>query len=456
MKTITITDRIRLPYISSAVDGFVRQQLTILNPVWQNNVIMKRKWANKGISKYIIFFEPHDGQLLLPRGFLEQLEAFLIDNDVEYCINDLTVEKPEVIFQFERLLWPFQTTSINELKNHFEGVLCAPTGSGKTTMGIKMIAETRQPTIVLVHTTELLNQWTKNIYSLLGIKAGKISGGKIHNHHSPVTVALVQTLINHPEVINQYGFLICDECHRCPSETFTSIIQRFNGKYILGLSATPFRQDGLTDVINFFCGPTRVSIEIETLIAQGYLVPIIAIIRKTEFLSRLKAPGSQFSKLMSEISKDQTRNKTIINDIINAANDGETCLVLSDRKEHCLYLHAALAGISGINCEVLTSDVSTDDRKKIINDLEVGKINVCVATSQLIGEGFDCPKLSAIFFTMPIKFSGRILQYIGRVLRRFPGKTEAKVYDYFDHQIKSMYSGYKERQKIYQRLQKKK
>ena len=64
--------------------------------------------------------------------------------------------------------------------------------------------------------------------------------------------------------------------------------------------------------------------------------------------------------------------------------------------------------------------------------LNGGRVKVLCATGQLIGEGFDCRELSTLFLATPIKFNGRLLQYLGRVLRPAPGKDKARVYDYLD------------------------
>jgi len=86
----------------------------------------------------------------------------------------------------------------------------------------------------------------------------------------------------------------------------------------------------------------------------------------------------------------------------------------------------------GIRTAVLTGDLSNSKRQVIIEALKSGKIKVMIATGQLIGEGFDCPELSTLFLATPIRFSGRVLQYLGRVLRPAAGKEKARVYDYHD------------------------
>jgi superfamily II DNA or RNA helicase len=81
----------------------------------------------------------------------------------------------------------------------------------------------------------------------------------------------------------------------------------------------------------------------------------------------------------------------------------------------------------GIEAVLLTGDLSPGDRQVVVAALNGGGVKVLVATGQLIGEGFDCAALSTLFLATPIKFNGRLLQYLGRVLRPAPGKDKATV-----------------------------
>ena len=108
--------------------------------------------------------------------------------------------------------------------------------------------------------------------------------------------------------------------------------------------------------------------------------------------------------------------------------------MLTDRKAHC----EALAGLlikRGIEAQVLTGDLGNIERARVVEALNAGRIKVLVATGQLIGEGFDCRELSTLFLATPISFNGRLLQYLGRVLRPAPGKGKARVFDYVDVKV---------------------
>ena len=98
---------------------------------------------------------------------------------------------------------------------------------------------------------------------------------------------------------------------------------------------------------------------------------------------------------------------------------------------------------------MLTGDVEAGRRAAILEQLAQGNIRVLIATGQLLGEGFDCPNLSSLFLATPIRFSGRVLQYVGRVLRPAPGKKQAKIFDYVDVHVGVLKSAAAARQAVY-------
>ncbi|HQP31767.1 MAG TPA: helicase-related protein, partial [Deltaproteobacteria bacterium] len=151
----------------------------------------------------------------------------------------------------------------------------------------------------------------------------------------------------------------------------------------------------------------------------------------------------------SELTEDHNRNTLIVNDVIREARTaGGVCLVLSDRKNHV----EALAGMlkrAGVPAEILHGGMSTKARKEVVAALKEGNARVLCATGQLIGEGFDCPALSTLFITTPIKFDGRLLQYLGRILRPDHEKDRARVYDYEDCCVGVLANAARARRRVY-------
>jgi superfamily II DNA or RNA helicase len=156
--------------------------------------------------------------------------------------------------------------------------------------------------------------------------------------------------------------------------------------------------------------------------------------------------------MLSELTADTERNLLIAEDVAREARESTgICLVLSDRKAHCENLQALLRYRFKVDSELLTGDLPLQQRQEVVERLNAGRVRVLIATGQLIGEGFDCPNLSTLFLSTPVRFSGRVLQYLGRVLRPAPGKQRARVFDYVDVRVETLVKAAKARQRVYRR-----
>jgi len=428
-------------------------KLRFTNPKWLENDRLGR-W-NRGTPRELRFFDRIRGDgLWIPRGYIRHLLLLCRRQGVKYQIVDQRRNLPPVDFKFLGRLKPFQQKAVAEMLPKDFGTLSAPTGSGKTVMALYMIAQRSQPALIVVHTKELAFQWIDGTAAFLHIptnNVGFIGGGK-RTIGEKITVALVQSLYKiGDEVSKQIGFLIVDECHRCPSRTFTEAVTCFDSRYMLGLSATPWRRDSLSKLIFWHLGDVHHDVDKSSLIQSGDVLPAEVIVRETNFKPYYD-PVNEYSKMLSELAADDERNRLIASDVANeTTNSDGICLVLSDRKNHCETLQALLRYKHKVSSELLTGDLSESQRQAVVERLHKGKIKVLVATGQLIGEGFDCRELSTLFFATPIRFSGRVLQYLGRVLRPAPGKEKARVYDYVDVKVDVLKKAARARQKVYAR-----
>jgi superfamily II DNA or RNA helicase len=172
------------------------------------------------------------------------------------------------------------------------------------------------------------------------------------------------------------------------------------------------------------------------------------VVRETDF-TPWHNPSLEYSKMLSELTEDPARNALIASDVAQEARKGGGVgLVLSDRKVHCETLQDALQ-THGIKAELLSGDLTNGERQRVVESLNNGQVRVLVATGQLIGEGFDCRELTTFFLATPIKFNGRLLQYLGRILRPAPGKGKAVVFDYHDVNVGVLMAAAKARQRVY-------
>ena len=449
--TITISHNLQLANVPAEIMEILTEKLEFLNPKWLENERMGR-W-NRGTSKSLRFYDKvGTAGLWIPRGFMRQLVLLCRRHKINYEIDDRRLNLPPKNFSFKGKLRPFQQNAVDEMLARDFGTLNSATGSGKTIMALYMVARRRQPALIVVHTKELASQWIERIGTFLGIpseKVGLIGGGK-KAVGEKITVALVQSLYKcAEEVAGQIGFLIVDECHRCPSRTFTEAVTEFDARYMLGLSATPWRRDKLSKLIFWHLGDVHHEVDKTHLVETGNVLKAEVILRETDF-KPFYDPVNEYSKMLSELTADTNRNVLIASDVaLETAEINGICLVLSDRKAHCENLQALLKYRFKLDAELLTGDLSQGERQDVIDRLNQKKAKVVIATGQLIGEGFDCKNLSTLFFATPVSFSGRVLQYLGRVLRPAPGKKKARVFDYIDIHVDILTKAASSRQRVY-------
>lgn len=433
MITVTVTNHLEITgHLPGQVENTIRDRLTFPNPAYLE--AEKRGFSTWNIPKEIKGYSRDGDVLIMPRGFVRQALGIIRGAGLAYRLDDHRRTLAPVDFQFKGELRDYQLEAVEAMAARDFGTLSMPTGAGKTTVALALVAQRKQPALVIVHTKELLDQWINRIETFLGIpsaEVGIIGGGKLMVGHK-ITLALVQTLYKVAgEVAPFIGNLVVDECHRAPSRTFTEAVTAFDCKFMLGLSATPWRRDGLTRLIYWHLGDKVHEVDKDALVDAGHILQAEVVWRETNFTPTYD-PSEEYSKMLSELSQDPARNALIADDVAReAGNGGGVCLVLTDRKAHVETLQALL-GDRGIGAAMLTGDLSNGEREAVVEALNGGQVKVLVATGQLIGEGFDSRALSTLFLATPIIFNGRLLQYLGRVLRPAPGKDRAKVYDYLD------------------------
>ncbi len=455
---LILKNRLRLRNPPPELSAFLKETLRFQNPKWTENERLGR--FNQKTPKYLKFyfetdeFETDEGGLAIPRGCVRMAMVWLKRAGVDYDLTDRRRRLAPVNFAFAGHLEPFQQQAVDAMASREFGVLQAPTGAGKTVMALALVARRAQPALVVVHTRELADQWAERISAFLGIdeaEVGRIGGGRM-DLGRPITVALIQSLYKCADTVSATtGHLIVDECHRIPSRTFTEAAAAFDARHMLGLTATPYRRDGLERIIHWHLGDIHHRVEADGLVENGRLLEAEVIFRPTGFIPHFD-PTTQYSKMLSELTRDDQRNRLIAADVAMEAEKtrGEgVILLLSDRRQHCENLKAILKLAHGLEAERLTGDLPAARRREVLAALGEGKIRVLLATGQLIGEGFDSRHLSTLFIATPIRFRGRLIQYLGRILRPAPGKERALVYDYVDEKVGPLAAAARARQRAY-------
>lgn len=457
--------------------GFSQKALNILkrlaafkNPEFYKYQAMRMPTFNK--PRIISCSEEFEDYLALPRGCEDDVAGLLNDYKVALHRKDKTTPGRSIDIEFNGLLHQEQQDAIDALLEHDNGVLSASTAFGKTVVGARLISSRKVNTLILVHRQQLLSQWEERLSQFLLIHEklpelpkkrgrkkkinviGRLGAGK-ESLNKIVDVAIMQSLITRGTVkdcIKDYGMIIVDECHHVPAVNFERILKNAPAKYIYGLTATPYRQDGHHPIIFFYCGPIRFMVDAKMQAEKRpfdhYLIP-----RFTSFKIGLskKQEDLTLQDIKAELTSDDIRNQFIIDDVAACHKSGRNSLVLTGRVSHVNSLYEGL--IKKIPDVIsLTGGMGTkktDEVLKKISSIPVKNPFVIVATGSFIGEGFDEPRLDTLFLAMPISWKGTLQQYAGRLHRLCEGKKEVQIYDYVDIHIKMLENMYGKRLKGY-------
>lgn len=437
------------------------------NPEFYKSQAMRLPTFNK--PRIISCSEIKSGYLCLPRGCEHEMAEMFSKSGTEISFTDETNSGMSVDINFIGALRDEQQLALDKMLSVNYGILSGTTAFGKTVVALKLIAERKLNTLILVDKINLLNQWESRINEFLTINEtvktktgreskksaiGKLGGGK-QQLRGIIDIALLQSLNRQGKVhecVKNYGMVIVDECHHVSAFTFESVLKEVNAKYVYGLTATPTRKDGHHPIITMQCGEILyrddAKLQAENRPFEHYLMP-----RFTPFKLPENTDKSEItiSNLYGEIVEDETRNQLIVEDIETCYREGKNCLVLTGRRNHVEKIVELLNKVIP-DVIALTGGMGTKKtRIKLskISEMPQEKTMVIVATGSFIGEGFDVPRLDTLFLAMPISWKGTLQQYAGRLHRLYDTKKEVVVYDYIDIHVPMLERMYSRRLKGY-------
>lgn len=400
--------------------GKIRDFLTFKAKVYNPTIRKTEKYA------ICLLEEGSDGLIRFRTGLFDRIQkvanvsGLQITTDDRRCIPTHNAELMGVDVQ----LRDYQDIAVTKLLNYDMGILYAATGSGKTHMAAAIIGRRALSTLFLVHTRELLYQAKERLEELLGIKIGVIGDG----HYDPktVTIATFQTLNRMQEEranLPQFDMIVIDEVHHLPAETFFTVSASFSCRYVYGLSATPDRKDGTDMMIEAGAGPIAAQVSPSNLIRADQLVrPEICFISIKE--RTMYYPMMHHVLLKKFIEAYVPRNELIAEITRERVQEGDSVLIAVRHVNHAKILHKLLP-----EAEVMIGEDDSTERRKTLEDFRQKKISVVIST--LLSEGVDIPTLNTVINAAGGK---DIRQLVGRALRKSPGKTIARIYDFIDNQ----------------------
>ncbi|MFK8137774.1 MAG: DEAD/DEAH box helicase family protein [Bdellovibrionales bacterium] len=451
---------INIESMPSKLVAALKRLATFANPEFFQK--QKMRFSTWNIPKYIFCGNLEGSNLILPSGLVEKVEETCEDAGAEFELADNREIHKKFRVSFKGKLKKEQKRAVEEVIQHECGVLVAPPGSGKTVMGCAILSKRKVPTLILVHRAPLLEQWKERISEFVNFDTKKIGtmNGQKKKPQGKIDVAMMQTINKLKDkdlkiFLDKYEQIIVDECHHIAAFTFESILKKSPARYILGLTATPYRKDGHQAIIHMQSGPVRY----EMIAQDSEFESKRVIVRNSNFKMPEEAgPQPPIHQVWSHLITDEERLELVADDVIDNLDEARVPLVISERKEHLQLLRKNLLGkeVPETHLFILDGNLSKKQRGLMLEEIHSSldsKKPVCILTTgSLIGEGFDLPVLDTLFLAMPVAFRGKVIQYAGRIHRPVEGKDEIRIYDYVDPWSGLTLSMFRKRVKAYRSM----
>ena len=410
----------------------IAKMLTIDNPRYHQNE--KMGFSNWNTPKELRLWREEKNALFVPAGVLSKLIKRFNPE-----IKDLRKIRFPVKYNSTIGLYDYQQQVVDEvIFKDSNGIIVMPAGSGKTQTALELIARLGVKTLWLTHTIDLLKQsYNRAKDNLKGADLGKIVAGKVEIGED-ITFSTVQTLSKKDleEYEDMFDLVIVDECHRLTGSItqvgmFYKVVNGLNARYKIGLTATPYRNMKGTEIAMFsVLGDILIEID------KSVVKTCKATVRKQNYNIKLpsycyKDDGSiVFAKALNYLGHNKERN-LYISDIIKDIPKDKSVLVLSDRLDQLEALKE-LVGQGAMIHGKMISKAQKQEREDIIQAMRDGKERILFASYGLAKEGLDIPRLEYLVLATPKKDKATVIQSVGRIERKFDGKTNPIVYDIVD------------------------
>ena len=294
------------------------------------------------------------------------------------------------------------------------GIISLKCGGGKTVLALHIISMLKKKTIVVVHKDFLMTQWRDRIKQFLpNARIGKIQQNTIDIEDKDIVLSMVQSLSMKEyseDTFDSFGLAVFDECHHLGAEVFSKSMQKVASKYMLGLSATPNRKDGLRKVFEWYIGPIVYMTKGKNEdYVEVQLIPYDCQDEKYCKEEKTFKGDACMPKMINNICEYYPRTKLILNLVKKYYKESRKILILSDRREHLnlmeRYIHEKIAPnnvgqyVGGMKPNQLHESQGKD---------------IILGTFSMASEGMDIPKLNTCILSSP---KSDVEQSVGRIFR---------------------------------------
>lgn len=311
------------------------------------------------------------------------------------------------------------------------GIVVLPTGTGKTYLSAFDARRFNGRTLYVVHRLDILRQ-SLEAFKRVWPEAttGLLTGEERKDLDAQVIFASKDTLCRDDVLFqfspNEFDYIIIDEVHHGQAPTYRKIINYFRPKFMLGMTATPDRQDR-KDIFELFDYRKIHETTLQEAIEQGYLVPYTyyGLYDDIDY-SKIRHDGRRYN--VQDLERKliiPERNAAILREYLDKGHGDKAigfCVSIAHAERMAEYFRS-----HGLKAEAIHSQ--TEDREAKIRAFRDNQIHV-VFTVDLFNEGIDIPNVRTLMFLRPTESKTIFLQQLGRGLRLYPGKDRVVVLDF--------------------------
>ena len=370
-------------------------------------------------------------------GLIPRILAFCMENNiaVEYTAPKKNIKPKELVLPKGMELRSFQMDLIKKIHKKERGILKAPTGTGKTVLGLSIIAsiDNVDQVLWLCHTKDLLYQTAKEAEAFFNKKCIGIIGDGQKETNKFLTVATRQSFKDLADDLGtSYDIVIVDEAHHLTSfkGEYEKILHKIFAPIRIGLTATLPTDPEAKLAFEALIGPMIGEFSINEGIDQGFMAtPKIKII-KIPKLQRIRDLRKYSDVYEQGVVRRLDRNRIIVDLIKKYTSQNLSCLVVVNHIEHGNLL-MSMCRANGLDTQFINGDTTTDDRMSAKQGLNTGHVQSAICTT-VWKEGVNIPELNVVINAAGGKSEINTLQSIGRGLRRTEAKSELIIHDFFD------------------------
>ena len=444
--SVLLSDWIKVPVdgLPPMLDRKLHERLVFTNPDYESRH-NRGEWIGN-IPAQISCLKQKGRNYLIPRGFLEQFTDLCKRFQVPLRIVDRRRYMEPIPIEFHGDLKSYQQDAAEAILEHDCGTLVGGHKSGKTVIALYTISQRRQPTLIVIPKTDLLDGWLRKIESFLQIprdEVGIFSGG-VHEVGKEITIGHTGEIMRFwRKIYDKVGYIIVDETQRSPSKVLTNLVPNFDCRYILGLSNTIQRKDRLFKLIYYYLGEVVYSINEKDAREGRGIIPGKVVARSTDF-SYPYHSRADYQPMLRELMQDPERNQIIANDVETELKKGEKpILILSGGEDQDQALGAELTrrGIQVISSNHVdpendSEDDEDEDARGVPLPAGAQKAQVLMISPKALHQYTQALRSNVLFLAVPVYFRRSLAGAIREMGHDgdFP-ETRLTIYDYVDSRV---------------------